>query len=276
MEKDTKDIQSPKKGNKMLLVKSIILSAVVLVVVAVVVSIIIKYQSSNRLSKAERECYNEVTMLYNESIATSYEAADDDNVYEVIVEDTSSHMRMMENILVSTSFKYKEADESTNLEYKNQVTLTYTGLNSIKSVYTLWYNNVDGVYDGLIKCDEYNVGSFTFQETDSGYKTSITGGNGGYTYSVSYENNLYTFTKASTVSTLKTSYTYNTKTDVLTLEDNIAYTYGLNGTSIQITKTDGTDTYVATVTTITKDSKYMYEYSFLASGKDTTKYDVSR
>lgn len=275
MENNTNDIQSSKKSGKMFFVKSIILSASVIVAVVIIVTIVLRYRSSNRLSKIERECYNDVVMLYNESISSSYNAVDSSNEYEHIVCDTASHMRMMENMLISKSFKYKEAKESSNPEYKNQVTLTYTGLNSIKTAYTLWYVKVDEVYSGLIKCDGYNVGSFAFQEDEDGYKTSLLGGNGEYTYSLSLKGNLYSFAKTST-SDYKTTYTYNTKTDILKVSDDEEYTFGLNGTSIQITKTFENEAYVASVSIVTKDQKYMYEYQFLASGKDQTKYNVSR
>lgn len=259
------------KKSKAWVVKSICLSAIVIAFVALVTSMIIRYKSSDGLSKIERECFNEVTMLYNENIATEYTPVDSTNSYEMVVRDTSKHLRMVENEIVASNFKYKELDSSNEL-YKNQMTLTYSGLSGIKNIYTIWFNREDDIFDGAIKLDDNNVASFSFQKTEEGYQTTMTGGNEAYTYSLSYESKVYTFTRTKVANGGVTIYSY--KDGKLTFDEDKVYSFGLNGTSINVTMTDSTETYVCNVTLITKDSKYMYEYTFLNSGNN--KYDVVR
>lgn len=270
MENNTVEKKVNKKSGKLWILKSVILIATVLALAAILITIIIRYRSSSRLSQIERECYEDVTRLYNESISNSYESTDDTNPYEVIVSDTASHLRMIEIDLGTSNFKYKS---SKSKNYDKSISLTFSGLASVKTKYNLEYNRNDNLFFGTIGTDDRNYATFIFNKNDKGYTTTLTGGNGDSVYSLEHIDKEYQFTKNNILTNVVEKYTL--KDSILTFDDTNKYTFGLSGNSIQISKIVDQNVFIGSINLITKDKKNTYEYSFTSSDKKTV-YDILR
>ena len=278
METNTLD-KKIKKSKKGLILKICIISVVVILIVSLGLTMIFKNKNSKHLSKVKQEFFNEAVMLFDEAKSSEYTLVDTTDSYEAIVDQTSEHILMLENRINSTTFVYKDMEATNN--YRYGISLTYTGLNSIKSNYEISYDIWPDKYKGIIKeASSEDIATVIFSETTDGYKANLTSDTYNFDLDMEYDGDSYLITKTNKKTNVKTAFSFDLNNKTLTMSEEDTYEIALKGSSLQLTKTIEDTIYVANVVVTSKQNEetkileYYYEYSFI-KGTDK-KYLIKR
>lgn len=243
-------------GLKKTLILSIISAVAVLTLAAIISVGVIRLRTSNKLSKKDKNYYNEIVMLYNEALGKKYTYNEDNETNnDLFVSDVNPHLKAIGSLVFTTSFKYKEIE--TELAYDNAVVLTYYGMHSLKTDYTILYNvDADGKYVGVINVENKNEASFIGSLDDDGHiKTELTKDT--QKYSVVLAENKYSVSKGETK-----LYSYDIKKDMLELANTSEYKIAASAGKLNIsTKYDKEDV-MASISLVSSNGVYSYEYTF--------------
>ncbi len=272
MEKDTKDGKNV-KVNKKHIARDLIVCALIILPMMLIVMVLVQSKTSSKLDKSDNEFYNEVTMLYNESVSEPYVTKSVEDEYQTFITDTKEHLRLLENRIVSKNFKYKKnkSDDSVYNEYS--VNLTYTGLKQTKTIYYLNYNKTECGYIGTIEESGCAKATFLYKTgVESNYLT-LTGGDKGYSYNMTYYLDSKIYKIYALNDEIKNEYIIDIENKQLKMGSKI-YDFALIGTQIQLSLY-GTDT-MATIELISKKDAYVYQYNFLIVGQNNQTYEIER
>lgn len=270
MEIDKKENNDVKNKSKYF-VKNLIVCLLIILPTILIIMVFVQSKSSGKLNKAEKEFFNEVTMLYNESISISYSLERDSNEYQMFISDTKEHLKLIENRIVSKNFKYKKNKSKDDFYNENAVTLSYTGLQQTKSIYYLNYNKTDNGYIGTIEESGYASATFNYVVGEEENTLTLTGGSKGYNYHMTYllSDNLYKiYAKKDSVTN---EFIVDFVNNRLRMSDK-TYNFALIGTQIQL-NLYGTEL-VSNIELISKKDSYVYQYNFLVIGNDNITYEV--
>ncbi len=271
MENDNKE--ENKKVNKKHIARDLVVCALIILPLALIVMVLVQSKTSSKLSKSDKEFFNEVTMLYNESVSDPYVFNTTQDEYVTFIADTKEHLRLLENRIVSKNFKYKKQKTVDETYSEHSMSLTYTGLKQTKSIYYLYYNKTNDGFIGTIEESGYAKATFVYKTDTDKNSLTLTGGDKGCSYSMTYYLDTKLYKIYETNDDLKQEYILDFENSQLKITNKI-YNFALIGTQIQISLY-GTDT-ISQIELISRKDTYVYQYNFLIVGEDNQSYEVER
>lgn len=158
------------KNNKK---KYIVIFSTIGVVLAMLITALCIYLSMNKTSikfdKDEKLFINSQVILYNESLENNYVPTDVNSDSQRIIADINSHIKSVEELLISYDFKYRILESN---DYSKAYTISYYGINNDKIKYDIFYNETQNGIEGKIKMESLPEYSFVCEKNEK-YESTL-------------------------------------------------------------------------------------------------------